>query len=391
VSRPRDEKVSPRIPNLILFDTGANWDGPWMAFQHIASYLAKRTPVLFVDAPRSPVYVLRHEHRLFLRSRLRVISPNLYRLSPVAPPGWSRPGVRHLTRIVVRRAVRRAIAKLDAEVHAVLSNAATVDLFDIGNAKVRVYYVSDDFEAGADLLGRPVAQMVAREAEGVAGSDVIVAISERIAEKFRARGHDVILVANGVAADAFAHVDETTRPGEVDLPEPIAGYIGHIGDRIDISLLEATVDAGVSLLLVGPRQGTFSQDARLTRLLERSNVQWVGPKRFEELPPYVGLMDVGLVPYVDSAFNRASFPLKTLEYLAAGRAVVATPLPAIVWLATDLIATATSPDEFGHAVAKVAHSPRTPEVVTARRSFAESHSWSSRVDQLATILGLDAD
>jgi teichuronic acid biosynthesis glycosyltransferase TuaH len=103
------------------------------------------------------------------------------------------------------------------------------------------------------------------------------------------------------------------------------------------------------------------------------------------------MMDVGLVPYVDSAFNRASFPLKTLEYLAAGRPVVATPLPAIEWLATDLIVTAERPDDFGRAVAAAAGQPRTADLMAERRAFADGHSWSSRVDHLAVILGLDGD
>jgi len=53
-------------------------------------------------------------------------------------------------------------------------------------------------------------------------------------------------------------------------------------------------------------------------------VRWVGPQPYGALPGYLRLMDVGVVPYRDSAFNRGSFPLKTLEYLAAGRGVVAT-------------------------------------------------------------------
>jgi teichuronic acid biosynthesis glycosyltransferase TuaH len=35
--------------------------------------------------------------------------------------------------------------------------------------------------------------------------------------------------------------------------------------------------------------------------------------RSRPLPGYLRMMDVGLVPYRDSPFNRGSFPLKTLE------------------------------------------------------------------------------
>ena len=62
-----------------------------------------------------------------------------------------------------------------------------------------------------------------------------------------------------------------------------------------------------SLLLVGPRQATF-EIAKLDRLLASPNVQWVGAKNFQELPSYLRVIDVGLTPYSQSDFNRASFP-----------------------------------------------------------------------------------
>ena len=36
------------------------------------------------------------------------------------------------------------------------------------------------------------------------------------------------------------------------------------------------------------------------------------------MPPLLRRMTVGITPYAGSEFNRASFPLKTLEYLGAG-------------------------------------------------------------------------
>jgi teichuronic acid biosynthesis glycosyltransferase TuaH len=101
------------------------------------------------------------------------------------------------------------------------------------------------------------------------------------------------------------------------------------------------------------------------------------------------VIDVGLLPYANSEFNRASFPLKTLEYLAAGRPVVATPLPAVTWLDTELIAIADQPDDFAMRTLEEAAKARTPGLMKRRRVFAESHSWSTRVEQLAEVLEMD--
>src|SRR5699024_307712 len=128
------------------------------------------------------------------------------------------------------------------------------------------------------------------------------------------------LIPFGADTMAYAAVDEVPRPQDVTLAGPIAGFVGHINSRIDLDLLEAIAGRGISLLLVGPRDPAVEPE-RWARLLGRANVQWAGPKPFKALPAYLGAIDVGLVPYGASAFNEGSFPLKTLEYLAAGRPV----------------------------------------------------------------------
>jgi teichuronic acid biosynthesis glycosyltransferase TuaH len=89
-----------------------------------------------------------------------------------------------------------------------------------------------------------------------------------------------------------------------------------------------------------------------------------------------------VVPYRDSPFNRGSFPLKTLEYLAAGRAVVSTDLPATRWLATDLVSIATGPGAFADQVDRLLAQPRTPDVLARRQAFAARHSWARRAQDV---------
>jgi len=126
----------------------------------------------------------------------------------------------------------------------------------------------------------------------------------------------------------------------------------------------------------------------MASLLARPNVRWVGAKPFDQLASYLRLIDVGLVPYTGSAFNRGSFPLKTLEYLAAGRAVVATDLPAIRWLSTDLIRIAAGPVPFADQVGCLLDEPRTPAVLAGRQAFAARHSWALRAAEIhAAIAG----
>ena len=160
-----------------------------------------------------------------------------------------------------------------------------------------------------------------------------------------------------------------------------------MSERIDLDMLEAVADTGVSLLLVGPRQPTF-EIAKMDALFARPNVQWVGPKAFDELPSYLRVVDVGLTPYRQSAFNRASVPLKTLEYLAAGRPVVASDLPAHRRLDTAHVTLAGTPAEFAERTRERLLAPDRSGAA-ARRALGARHSWAARAGDIARLIGLD--
>jgi teichuronic acid biosynthesis glycosyltransferase TuaH len=227
------------------------------------------------------------------------------------------------------------------------------------------------------LLGLNSGHLAARERLVASGADLVIAANPLVSDTWRGRHGQVTLIPFGADVAAYNAVDKVPMPADVDLEGPIAGFVGHINQRTDVRLLEAVADRGRSLLLIGPRDPGFAPE-RFAALLRRRNVRWVGAKPFHALPGYLRMIDVGLVPYGDSAFNRGSFPLKTLEYLAAGRAVVATDLPAIRWLSTDLVRVATDPAAFANQVDRLLSEVRTPAVMARRREFAARHSWSNR-------------
>ena len=198
----------------------------------------------------------------------------------------------------------------------------------------------------------------------------------------RSDGYEVELIANGADLGSFSGVGETVTGPPVDLEPPIAVLVGQLNDRIDPALLEAVLDRDVSLLIVGP--AVEGQAEWLPRLCSRPNVKWLGRQPFDALPGLLGQASVGLVPYADTAFNRASFPLKALEYLAAGLPVVATDLPFTRWLGAGpgLVSIANEPRAFAHAVADAAATPPTAATREARRAFARNHTYEQRAADL---------
>lgn len=364
---------------MLVLCAANNYDGMKVADWHLAAHLSRLVPVLYVDPPMSRLTPARHpEAADALRSpRLRLQEPGLARLTPVVQPFPSRPGAAGMTSALTRRYLGRATARLGGRVRAVISGWPQYPVFGSCAEQVSVYWAQDDFVGGADLLGLNARLLDRRERRVAASADLIVAANPVVADTWRSRGLDPVLVPFGTDVDAYREIEGAPVPSDAWLPAPVAGFVGRINDRTDLSLLEAIADRGRSLLLVGPKDPAFEPD-RFDALRQRRNVRWVGPKPFEALPGYFRVLDVGVVPYRDSPFNRGSFPLKTLEYLAAGRAVVATDLPAIRWLATDLVSVATTPPAFADQVDRLLAQPRTPDMLARRQAFAAHHSWARR-------------
>jgi teichuronic acid biosynthesis glycosyltransferase TuaH len=254
---------------------------------------------------------------------------------------------------------------------------------------LRVFYGTDDFVAGAELLGLSKRLLKAREDQQLRTADLTIAVSQLLVDRWSNVASRIILIPNGVVLASYANLDNVLPATDIDLPRPIVGVVGHLSSRIDIDLLEAVVNAGYSLLLVGPKDPAWEPD-RFNALLESHRVAWTGPRRFEQLPGYLRLVDVGITPYADSDFNRASFPLKTLEYLAAGVPVVSTDLPATRWLNTDLIRVGTDAASFVAAVRQAANETDL-NMVQQRRNFASQHSWEGRSAEFARAMGLKLD
>ena len=164
-------------------------------------------------------------------------------------------------------------------------------------------------------------------------ADVVAAVSPQLAERWAGFGANPVVIPNGCWPIKVG--ERAALPELKELPQPVVGLIGQLSDRIDLSVLNAIADAGFSLLIVGPLDPRWEQQ-RFKELVNRSHVHYTGPVPAEAVPSYLAAIDIGITPYRDTPFNRASFPLKTLEYLGAGVPVVSTDIPAAHWLRADL-------------------------------------------------------
>jgi teichuronic acid biosynthesis glycosyltransferase TuaH len=380
--------VTVRSDALVVICAGNNYDSVKVADQHVAERLARLTPILYVDPPVSHLSVRKNPAIApsLDGPRLRQMRAGFWRLTPVVLPFPMRAGMRAVTERLVRAALSRAVASIGIDVRALVTAWPRIDVFGSCGEQVRVWWAQDDFAAGAGLMGQNALSVANGESARAGESDLVVAANPEVAARWRRHGRNVALVPYGSDPESFAHVEDAPRAEGIDLEPPIAALVGQLNDRVQPGLLEAVADRGVSLLLVGPASG--AGPAWLGGLAERPNVRWVGGQPFEALPSLLAHASVGLVPYADTPFNRGSFPLKTLEYLAAGLPVVATDLPATRWLGApqEFVAIADGPRAFSDAVLAAASAPLTPTAREAKRRCVRAHSYEQRAaDLLAAI------
>jgi teichuronic acid biosynthesis glycosyltransferase TuaH len=373
--------------DLIVIMAANNWDGVRFADQQLAEALSELVPVLYVDPAVSKLSGLRSAAaaKSLGEERLRLISPGLARLTPVVQPLMERPGSARLTRTLMARAVKRGVRRLDGNVFALVESSVLVPVMGRCAEQRKVYWAQDDFVGGANLMGLSAKRLRRGEDRLLAQADMVVAANPSVRDAIEARGGKATLIPYGCDYAHFASARRVQPAPEVRLPRPIAGFMGHLGERIDVEILDAVAESGVSLLLVGPVHRRFEVE-RLEKVLARPNVQWVGEQDFEDLPRYLAHINVGIVPYARSSFNIGSFPLKTLEYLASGAAVVASDLPAFRWLDCEFIKIAQSPERFAKAVLDAVSVTQTQDLVTARQQFASQHTWGERASEFARAL-----
>lgn len=371
---------------LVVIMSGMSWDDTWLSEKHLAIHLSRHVPVLFVDPAISHLTPI---NKPALREsttgpRLRLVERNLARLTPLTVPGISRRGLRDVAAWATRRSIARAVHRLAARPTALVA-ASLDDVFDSCDANVKVVYGTDDWITGGSLMGLPTEWLRQRERAQLRKADVVVAVSEQLADRWSTEARSVVVIPNGCDTDHFSGVDAAPPAEEITLADPIAGFIGHLSNRIDIEILEGIAESGASLLLVGPRQLTFDLD-RMSALLAHSNVQWVGPQPFDRLPSFMRRIAVGLTPYTDSEFNRSSDPLKTLEYLSAGRPAVVTDLASARRIPSDLVEICSTPGAFVERTLELL--ARGPDEVLAekRKAYARSQNWAARTEDFLRLL-----
>ena len=378
--RPRSSR--PPGEGTIVYLPGGPWHAVHGTDHHLALELAKHHPVLWVDTPQS---VWARWLRGITTPPVEEVAPGITRLVVRTPPGVTRPGVRELGIALVARATRRRLRATGSAPLAWIASTTEPVLAAIRpDGAPRIYLATDDFVAGAPLWGMSTRYLHRAREANLRHSDEVLAVTADLADALRRDANLPRVFPNGCDVRRYDAFAQTAPAPGVRLAPPVAGVVGQFNERTDLGMLEAVQHRGVSLLLVGPRYfATPDAAARFEALTQRSGIQWVDRVPTEEVAGYLRHLHVGLTPYVDSLFNRRSYPLKTLDYLAAGLPVVTTDVPPRTGIDPRFVVAASSPEGFAEAVAQVAEATYDPEAI---RASVENFDWRVRAEALLDLI-----
>lgn len=378
---PERRRTAEAAGGTIVYLPGVPWHAVQGTDHRLALGLAEHHPVLWVDPPQSVWANRRNKVR---PTRLSEVAPGITRLTVTVPPGVTRPIIREFAVARVARATRRHVRESQATPLAWICSATEPLLPAIGQgAALRIYLATDDVVAAAPLWRMSTSYLHAARERNLAHADLVLAVTQALADTLRRGDQLPVVFPNGCDLHRFDRIEEAEPSGDVVLPAPIAGVVGQFNERTDLDMLSAVQERGISLLLVGPRSfASADAAASFAGFVEREGVQWIDRVPSERVIGYLKCLSVGLTPYADSTFNRRSFPLKTLEYLAAGIPVVCTDVAPLTGFDRRFVHAASTPAAFAAATLD-ATVPVDREDV--RRSVA-AFDWAHRVEALLGMI-----
>ena len=218
-------------------------------------------------------------------------------------------------------------------------------------------------------------------------ADLVLCTSQKLYQEMEPffAAEKILYCPNGVDYENFVGLAKgRSTPDDlksiIESKKPIVGYYGALAKWIDYDYLKelAQKKPNCELILIG-----LDYDGSLgkSRLLELSNVHYLGVKKYQELPRYAKHFDVALIPFVRGEIAQATSPLKFFEYMALEIPTVVTKdLQECAQYKTTLVAESKS--DFVKKVEQGMKSGRQKELKKKYQIIAQANTWQVRAKQI---------
>ena len=224
-------------------------------------------------------------------------------------------------------------------------------------------------------------------------ADAVIVVTQGIKDYLINNGVDknkVWVIENGANIELFIPiknsnvVDELRNRLRINDDENVVVFIGNLAPWQGVEYLIHAAPLIIEkmqktkFLIVG--EGMIKQNLMaLCRALNvESNFIFTGMVRYEDVPKYINISDVGIVPFIK---DRVCSPIKLFEYLSSGKPVVSSNIENIREILNKskagILVTPEDPTELSYAIIKLLKDKQLREQMgnSGREFVVNNYSW----------------
>ena len=348
------------------------WNSVFQRPHHIMSRFASRRDVLFVEEPEAH----RGEPALEIirvAPRLRVVKPRV----PLDQAGFGSVRQEALEGLLRKLLQAQGCEEFVAWLYAPMAVSVARAL----RPRAMVYDCMEELEA----LRFTPPMLRERERDLLGCCNVVFTIGPSLYRAKRGLHPSVHCFPSSVDMAHFAGANGIPETREQEgIPRPRLGYFGVIDDRMDLGILRSlAVDHPEwQIILVGP----VKIEANL--LPRAANLHYMGQRPYQDLPSFLAGWDVCLIPFAMNATTKFLSPTKCLEYMAADRPIVSTPIQDVTEPYGDIVHVGCGPRGFLEACDRALRECAAARSI--RRALASQvlreTSWDETVERMNSIV-----
>jgi UDP-galactopyranose mutase len=351
------------------------WDFVYQRPQHLLSRLASDHRVIFIEEPVFSPHPNPEWHFAQPAPNVLVARPH----TPAHAPGFHDEHTPHLTRLVHALVEQENLRDYVLWFYTPMALPFTEGL----KPQAIVYDCMDELSA---FLNAPP-QLLEREAELLRRADLIFTGGPSLYRAKKNRHPRVYCFPSSVDAHHFATAANGMCEAEdqAALRHPRLGFFGVIDERLDTGLVAAMAEAHPEwhIVMVGP---VVKIDPAI--LPRHPNIHYYGQRSYQQLPSYLKGWDVCLLPFARNQATRYISPTKTLEYMAAAKLIVSTPIADVAEPYAEIVYLGETPGDFIAACEQaLSASPAEREIRRQKmRQVLAKTSWNTTVRQMNELL-----
>lgn len=338
------------------------WEFVFQRPQQVISRIAKENTILFIEEPLYlPPGQTNSANVYQVNKSITVFQPKVHSLDDL-------------------KELFSGFPKISAKVGWVYS-PAFFPLLDFFQMDKMVYDCMDELT----LFRGANPELVQQEKALLSAADVVFTGGKRLYESKSKVHKKVFCFPSSVDRDHFRKaLNGISLPQ--DIPNDsglIIGYYGVIDERIDMGLLEesAKLLPDASFVMIGPLAKVSEQD-----LAKGKNIHYLGIKDYSVLPNYLKGFDIAMMPFAMNEATKFISPTKTLEYMAAYKPIISTPVYDVVRDYSHCVHIVSTALDFYKAAQDIYKSNNSFKLSSDYDSVLEKTSWDYTVEKMLQII-----